>query len=165
MYEYFFSFYCYVTKTYVTSIREPPIYISQPSQLGNNSDFKTFLYNTKKVSCSPQAQPEGPEPSCWQTLHGYQTEQKQCCSTATRWQFNPLKDSRDDVYGTNAALSLFTWHEHCSITNICIASYKINPSKLQKSSKLTFVVFVTAILREFCSGSIEKKGNRKGLRE
>lgn len=126
--------------------------------------LKHFCTIQKKASCSPQAQPEGPEPPCWQTLHGYQTEQKECCSTATRWQFNPLKDSSDDVYGTNTALSLFTWHEHCSIANICIVSYKMNPSILQKISKLTFMVVVT-ILREFCSGSIEKKGKRKGLHE
>lgn len=46
---FFFPFYCYITKTYVTSIREPPLYISQPSQLGNNSDIKTFWYNIKRL--------------------------------------------------------------------------------------------------------------------
>lgn len=40
----YFSFYCYITKTCVTSIRETPLHISQPSQLGNNSDIKTFWY-------------------------------------------------------------------------------------------------------------------------
>lgn len=45
----FFSFYCYITKTYVISIREPPLRISQPSELGNNSDIKTFWYNLKRL--------------------------------------------------------------------------------------------------------------------
>lgn len=91
-------FFFYIMNTYVTSIREPPLHISQPSQLGNNSDIKTFWYNIKKDFLYSSGTARGPRaPPCCQTLHGHQTEQKQCCSDATRWQFSPLKDSRDDV--------------------------------------------------------------------